>query len=105
MTPYSPVSSGVPNLSSIGPAVLEIWKRHPARAHVQLHPNRGTWKYILNDCNLLIGIKRYAKFEHNRSSRSRDLEASPCTCARAVAPLPRHMEMHRLESVYLHAKF
>ena len=27
--------SGVPNLEAIDPAVPEIWKRHPARAHVQ----------------------------------------------------------------------
>ena len=32
--PYSPVTSGVPNLEAIDPAVPEIWKRHPAPAHV-----------------------------------------------------------------------
>ena len=33
--PHYPVPNRVSNLSAIGPGVLGIWNRHPARAHVQ----------------------------------------------------------------------
>ena len=73
---------GVPNLNAIGPAVLEIWNRHPARAHVQ---SRSQLTFALLHATLLTGPRRCTKFERNRFSRSRDMGT---TLARA------HVQYH-----------
>ena len=72
----------VPNLSDIGAAALEIWNRHPARAHVQ-----GRSKFTLPRHPILTGPYQYTKFERDRSSRSRDVEHR-CLAARA------HVQSH-----------
>ena len=53
-------------------------------AHAELRGGASNWlsQHPNNWSGVPISIQ-YAKFERNRSSRSWDLEASPCTCARA----------------------
>ena len=72
--PYSPVSNRVPNLSAIGPAVIEIWKR-PLNVRTCITSPSSTEKN-----SYTVSIQPHTKFHCNRSVRSRDMTEG---CARA----------------------
>ena len=91
----------VPNWNAIGPAVLEIWKRHPARAHVQ---NGSQLTFARHPTNRSLNMYRISAQSVQPFSRC---GIEPWTCARAAAPQLWHMDSigYTHVSAYLHPKF